>query len=114
MEKIATYKQIVFDIVEEIANMIPEEEHVETQLIADDKRGHYLLSSVGWYPTLSREFSVFVHIDVKPNGKVWIQHDGTDLRIAEWMSEKGIPKSDIVLGFMAPYRRADAVEYAVG
>lgn len=112
MDKIKKHQAIVREIVEEIAAMIPPEETVETQLITDDEHGHYLLTSVGWTKDY-REFNTFVHIDVKSDGKVWIQHDGTDLKIALLLVEKGIPKKDIVLAFHAPHRRQWIPEFAV-
>ncbi|MFN4257448.1 MAG: XisI protein [Saprospiraceae bacterium] len=113
MEKLMQHKNIVRQIVEEIAAMIPADGQVETQLIVDEARGHYLLAAVGWHDDRQRELNTFVHLDVKPDGKVWIQHDGTDLRIALWLVEKGIPKSDIVLAFHAPHRREMIPEFAV-
>jgi hypothetical protein len=46
------------------------------------------------------------------DGKVWLQADNTDLRIAERLEEAGIAKSDIVLGFQ-PLRVRPYTEYAV-
>jgi hypothetical protein len=112
MDKITAYKSAVRKIVSEIASMVPSDENVETQLIMDDERGHYLLYSVGWENNDYREYSSFAHIDVKPSGKVWIQHDGTDLKIALLLTDEGIPKSDIVLGFRSPYRRKITPEFA--
>lgn len=112
MEKLVKHKSIVRLVVHEIANMMPSDHQVETQFIADDEHGHYLLSSVGWYNGQQRELNNFVHIDVKPDAKVWIQHDGTDLRIALILVEKGISKNDIVLGFHAPHRREMMPDFA--
>ncbi len=36
------------------------------------------------------------------NGKIWIQHDGTESGIADELEEAGIPKNKIVLGFRSP------------
>jgi hypothetical protein len=52
-------------------------------------------------------------LDIKPTGRVWLQHDGTDLHIAELLVQKGIPKSDIVIGFQAPHARVLMEDYAV-
>jgi hypothetical protein len=41
------------------------------------------------------------------DGKVWLQHDGTDLVIAEKLLAAGVEKMDIVLGFHAPFEGAD-------
>ena len=83
MDKLTIYKNAIHEVVKYIASIAPSDENVETQLIMDDERGHYLLYSVGWENADDREHTAFVHIDIKPDGKIWIQHDGTDLRIAQ-------------------------------
>ena len=112
MENIIKYRQIIHELLQYIASIVPSDDKVETQLIMDDVRGHYLLYSVGWENEDYRECSSFVHIDLKIDGKVWIQHDGTSLKIALLLAEKGIPKSDIVLGFRPPTRRKLMPEFA--
>ncbi len=112
MDKTIKYKKIVKQLMEEIASISPSGEQVETQLIMDEERGHYLLYSVGWEGK-NWIYSSFVHLDVKSNGKVWLQHDGTDLKIAEELTLKGVPKCDIVIGFQPPHARELMEEYAV-
>lgn len=112
MDKLTDYKKIVRSVIEYIASISPSDENVETQVIIDEVRGHYLLCAVGWENEIYREYGAFVHIDVKLTGKVYLQHDGTDLRIADLLNEKGIPKSDIVLAFKAPYHRKYMDEFA--
>jgi XisI protein len=114
MDKITNYKDIIRTLSQYIASISPSDANVETQLIMDDERGHYLLYSVGWENNDYREYAPFVHIDIKSDGKVWIQHDGTDLKIALMLVDKGIPKSDIVLGFRSPFRRKEILDFAVG
>lgn len=114
MDKITNYKKIISDLSEYIASISPSDENVETQLIMDNERGHYLLYSVGWENNDYREYAPFVHIDIKSDGKIWIQHDGTDLKIALLLVEKGIPKSDIVLAFRSPFRRKDIADFSIG
>lgn len=43
-------------------------------------------------------------MDIK-NGKVWIQHDGTESGIAGELLEAGIPRDHIVLAFHHPSKR---------
>ncbi len=112
MDKIARNKAVVRRVVTEIADMTPTDEQSETQLITDDEHGHYVLFSIGWYND-KREYLPFVHLDVRPDGQVYVQHDGTDLVIAKWLAREGIPKSEIVLAFHSPDRREDIEEYAV-
>jgi hypothetical protein len=45
-----------------------------------------------------------LHLDIK-EGKVWVQHNATEIRIAHELASMGIPKEDIILGFQAPYAR---------
>ncbi len=112
MEKIARYKEIVKKLVLEVADMTPDEEGVDNQAIIDMEGGHFLLFSVGWSGS-QWIYSSFIHIDIRKNGKVWLQHDGTDLKIAEELVSRGIPKSDIVLGFQPPHARKLIEGYAV-
>ena len=114
MDKVNAYKKIVRSIVEEIVAMSPEiEDGVENQLITDDEHGHYLYFGVGWENKGKDWFyATFIHIDVRPNGRVWLQHDGTDLRIANQLIERGIPKNDIVIGFQPPYVRDMMQDFA--
>lgn len=104
MDKLTRYKQIVRRIIEEVAQLDPSVDDVESQLITDDEHGHYLLYMTGWR-NRTRHYGSLIHIDVKPDGTVWLQHDGTDLIIARWLVDYGIEKADIVLGFHSPRNR---------
>ena len=113
MDKVTAYKKIVGDIAQEIADMTPSDDISETQLIMDSEQGHYVLLSLGWHDN-KREYLPFVHVDVKPDGKIWIQHDGTDLVLAQWLIDRAVPKEDIVLAYHAPARRELMPEFAMG
>jgi hypothetical protein len=39
------------------------------------------------------------------NEKIWIQHNMTDIQIAEDLTEMGVSKEDIVLGLQPSYLR---------
>ncbi len=52
-----------------------------------------------------------MHIVIQ-NGKIWIQHAGTEDGIANRLVELGVAKGDIVLGFQSPYKRR-FTEFAV-
>ena len=45
-----------------------------------------------------------IHIDIR-DGKIWIQHDGTEAGVANPLVEAGIPHDKIVLAFQAPNLR---------
>lgn len=112
MEKIAAYKSIIKEVLDEVVGDgdKPSDE-VRTQIIKDDIGGHYLLFSNGWKLD-KRYYGCYLHIDVAEDGKIWVQHEGTDLIVVQMILDKGVPKSDIVLAFHPPYVRADT-EFAV-
>lgn len=72
----------------------------EVQTIFDTERDHYQLLSVGWRNN-KRNFGCILHLDIKDD-KIWIQHDSTDIGIANQLVEMGVPKEDIVLAFHEP------------
>ena len=115
MDKVIEYKKIARRVVESVVALSPEiEDGIENQLITDDEHGHYLYFGVGWEGGTDKWFyATFIHIDVKSNGRVWLQHDGTDLRIAERLIENGVLRGDIVIGFQPPHVRHDMKDYAV-
>lgn len=76
----------------------------DKQLIFDPERDHYQLVHVGWKPNGYRNYGCVVHLDII-DGKIWVQHDGTDDGIAYQLAELGVPKQDIVLGFQPPSMR---------
>jgi hypothetical protein len=107
MEKVDQYKQVIRNLIEEIGKRGEKPDSpVRTQIITDENNGHYLLFSNGWRGD-ERVYGCYLHIDVNEDGKVWLQHDGTDLVVAQMLLDRGIPKSDIVLAFHAPFVRED-------
>lgn len=105
MGKLEQYKAAILSIIEEHAGTKPVNlEDVDNQIITDEGRGHYQLVSLGWE---GRAFSyaVIYHFDLKPDGKVWIQANNTDIDVAEALMQKGVAREDIVVGFQHPAYR---------
>ncbi|MEK7254749.1 MAG: XisI protein [Bacteroidota bacterium] len=113
MDKVAKYRSFIKKILHRHAgpDSFPKEEY-ESQVVIDDEHGHYFLVGVGW-ENLRRIDGISIHVDLKGD-KIWIQTDWTEPGVAELLEEMGVPKSDIVLGFHAPYRRKMIKEYAPG
>ncbi|MEW5988607.1 MAG: XisI protein [Chloroflexota bacterium] len=103
MAKIDTYRAYVQQVLEQYAGHGTADERVEAQTIFDTVHDHYQLVYVGWRD-LHRVYGCVTHIDIK-NDKIWIQHDGTEVGLANEFVELGVPKEDIVLAFHAPYKR---------
>lgn len=110
MDRIEEYRQIVRRVIQEVVDYIPEEEDVRVEVIFDDAQGHYELREQGWRHR-RRIHGSLVHIDIH-DGKVWVEHDGTNLEIVQSLLDAGIPSHDIVIGFHPPDQRK-YTEFAV-
>ncbi|MBG1258811.1 XisI protein [Nostoc commune] len=110
MDKLTQYSEIVQKLLREYAEISSPDSDVETQIVFDTERNHYQLMNVGW-KNQRRVYGCFLHIDIK-DGKVWLQHNGTEYEVAEELANLGIPKQDIVIGFHSPFKR-QFTDYAV-
>ncbi len=100
METSGNYAAIVRQVLQEIAALSPATETLRTELVCDETQGHYHLGEIGWEAN-QRIDAMLIHIDIL-EGKVWLQYNGTDLRVAEELVRAGIPRDHIVLGFQPP------------
>ncbi|MGD1808165.1 XisI protein [Dapis sp. BLCC M126] len=66
-------------------------------------RNHYQLMRVGW-KDLERIYYTVLHFDIK-DGKIWLQHNATDIDVGQELMEMGVAQEDIVLGLHPPYKR---------
>ena len=103
MDKLAHYQQIANDIVTEIAAKLASN-NLESLLSIDKLHGQYLVLSDGWNG-IERNYGPLVHIEIKPNAKIWLRYDGTDLEIGQSLLDKGVLPSDLVLAFYSPQMR---------
>jgi XisI protein len=110
MANLTQYRETVQKLLQSYAAFSDDEQEVDTELILDNTRDHYQLVHVGWQNE-RRVYGCVLHLDIK-NGKIWLQHNGTENDIAAELVEMGIPKTDIVVGFHSPFKR-QFTEYAV-
>jgi XisI protein len=109
MDSLAQYRSIVQALLGAYSDRRATDE-VESQCNFDLQRDHYQVVSVGWEND-RRVYGCVLHLDIK-NGKIWLQYNGTEIDIAQELVDRGVPKSDIVLGFQPAYRRP-LTDYAV-
>jgi hypothetical protein len=109
MEKLDQYREIVQSILREYSDRRSDHE-IESQCIFDLQRDHYQVVNVGW-SNRRRVYGCVMHLDIK-DGKIWLQYNGTEIDLAQELVDRGVPKTDIVLGFHSPYRR-QFTDYAV-
>ena len=111
-EKISRYQKLILDYYKERAAIkyanLP---NCENMIVADTERHHYQLLTTGW-ATDRFVYSITFHLDIAEDGKIWIRANWTDIDIAQKLVERGVAKSDIVLGFYPEYLREES-EYAV-
>lgn len=62
-----------------------------------------MVMNVGW-DGHRRVYGCVLHLDIK-QGKISIEQNMTEMRVAQELVERGFPKDDIVLGFQAPEMR---------
>jgi hypothetical protein len=111
MADVAHYRQLVQELLQGYSNIKANNEAVEAEAIFDPQRDRYQLVHVGW-ANKRRVYGCVLHLDIK-DGKIWIQHDGTEGGIANELVDRGVPKHDIVLGFHSPFKR-QFTDFAVG
>jgi hypothetical protein len=111
MEKVEKYRTYIEQIIKDYGCVKPSYGNVDIQILFDHEHDHYQLSSIGWDDD-QRIYGCLLHLDIK-NGKIWIQHDGTEIGIAKELVALSVPKEDIVLAYHPPYKRPHT-GYAVG
>ena len=97
LDKVARYRSIIRDLILERASYKLSHGDVRTEAVIDLENDHYEIIRVGW-DGQRRIHGCAIHLDII-DGKVWIQHDGTDEPVADVLLEAGVPQEDIVLGF---------------
>jgi hypothetical protein len=111
MDKVTKYRESIKTLLKEYAGYKLSYGDVDVEQIIDEAGDHYQLMHIGW-DEQERIYGLVLHLDIK-DGKIWIQHNGTERDIALELVEMGVPKSDIVIGFHSPFKRK-FTEYAVG
>lgn len=112
MDKVILYRQYIQELLTERAKLRCESDPIESETIFDTLSDRYQLVNVGWKDASTRIYGCVLHVDIK-DGKIWVQHDGTEDAIADQLVALGVPKQDIVLAYHAPHVR-QYTEFAVG
>jgi hypothetical protein len=100
MDEQERFRKIIQEILREYSQYRPAQGDVQIEVIIDEAQDHYELIYAGRNGIYRIHGSV-LHVDIR-NGKVWIQHDGTEEGIAEKLVDSGIPRDRIVLAFKPP------------
>lgn len=98
MDRIKKYQGIIANLLREYAAPRNASAGLEDQVVLDFENNHFQLITVGWDNGKFVYLPLF-HFDLKPDGKIWLMVNNTDVRIAEELVDRGVPRTDIVLGF---------------
>ncbi len=111
MDQTETYRRAICRVIDSLVPP-PQSSGLEVYAVKDRESDHYSLTHAGWLNG-RHYFGTVLHIDLKPDGKVWVQHNGTEAMIGDELVEAGVAKGDIVLAFLPEEtRRLDG--FAVG
>ena len=76
----------------------------DDRLAFDEERDQYLWFRSGWEGKQRIRY-ITMYLRIK-DGKIWVEEDSTDLPLVDDLLAAEIPKSDIILGFHHPSKRA--------
>lgn len=96
---ILIYSAILKNWLNTYANYVNGSKSTDYEVVEDDVHFRYQVVRTGWNDDIF-EFNVVFHFQIKPTGKVWLLVNNTDVLVADELVEMGIPKSDIVIGFL--------------
>lgn len=103
MDKIDKYRSYVRQVLSEHADTADSDGTIRREVLFDTEHDRYQLFIVGW-KGYKRFHGSLIHMDIISD-QIWIQYDGTEYGVANELVDLGVPKSDIVLAFHAPYKR---------
>jgi len=110
MDTIESYRHLIQSLLTDYAAIPIANGSIDCYTVFDTKQDHYQVINVGW-DGHRRVYGCVLHLDII-KGKIWIQQNMTEMRIAQELVDLGVAKEDIVLGFQMPEMR-EYTGYAV-
>ncbi len=111
MDKVKKYEKYILNILKEYAKIKYANVVGGNQLVADKENHNYQIVTIGWDQNERYVHDCPIHIAII-NNKIWIQRNMTEIELGEEFVKMGVPKSDIVIGFLHPEIR-EYSDYAV-
>ena len=109
MAPIENYRNAIQTLLTDYAATPVSNGEIDCYTIFDEKQDHYQVMNVGW-DGYRRVHGCVLHLSIK-GGKIWIEQNTTEMRVAEALIEQGVSRAKIVLGFQSPEMR-QYTEYA--
>ena len=105
MDKLKRFQKAIISYLNKYAETYQQdkEDPIQTKLVFDKENHHYQLVRVGWKKQKFYHYCIF-HFDII-NNKIWIQANNTEEMVGDELVERGVKKTEIVLGFQPIYKR---------
>ena len=110
MEKIERYKKIVQEEMKYRGRAKSITGLTERHLIVNEEKTDFIILSMGWRKN-SFIHHVIYHLQIRGE-KIWILQNNTDVDLGELFEDEGVPRQDIVIGFLSEAER-EMTKYAV-
>ncbi|MEM7179562.1 MAG: XisI protein [Spirochaetota bacterium] len=98
MDKLNQYTKIIEQFLQDHSQVSFAYGDIQTELVIDPVRNHFILFRIGWEEE-SRVYHPAIHLQVKDN-QVHIQNNTTEIEIVDELERLGIPKKDIITGYI--------------
>jgi XisI protein len=106
MDKIKAYQDVIVRFLQyynqETGGNQPANKQ-RRRILADFENNSFQLLSLGWEGK-QYIFGPIFHFDII-DGKIWMQCNNTEWEVVDFLMENGVPKQDIVLGFVPEQAR---------
>lgn len=103
MDKLNKYRQYIQQLLTEQSQGDLLGGEIESETVFDRENDRYLLIDLGWNEH-RRIYNCVIHLEIRA-GKIWIQRNQTDRKVADVLMAMGVANEDIVLGLQPPYLR---------
>lgn len=103
MDILEAYRDTIKALLADYAAVPISNGEIDCYTVFDTEQDHYQVMNIGW-DGHRRVYGCVLHLDIK-DGKIWIQHNMTEMRVAQELVERGIESNKVVLGFQAPDMR---------
>lgn len=104
-QQINQYEHIIIDFLTAQQTEPLHAEGYRKEMVVDRERKHYQLLATGWVTANRYVDTLLIHLRIKPDNKVWLLENNTELHVAEELVKRGVAPTDIVLGFHPPTYR---------
>ena len=113
MEKLKNKEKLLKNWLQEFTDERNQNNYNQYKLIVDKEQQQYQVLRMDWdKETEELNLSILFHIEVKPDKKIWILANSTDISLTQELLKLGFSHQDIVLGNLSPKLRAYA-DFAV-